>query len=120
MTARHRQPLPPVRQDSLLAALLRAYPHPGLLPPEALGRVPAPRPRFRAVLAARDTLLSEAFLDGASDAEFRAALAQFYEACLQPALHPDVPARRAGVLRHALGHLLRSPDPVAQKLERCL
>jgi hypothetical protein len=120
MTARHRQPLPPVRQDSLLAALLRAYTDAGVLTPEGLAGLPALGPRFRAVLAAGNTLLSEAFLDGTSDAEFRAALAQFYEACVQPALHPDVQARRAGVLRHALGHLRRSPDPVAQKLERCL
>jgi hypothetical protein len=120
MRASHRQPLPPVRQDSLLAALLRAYTDAGVLTPEGLGGLPALGPRFRAVLAGRDTLLSEAVLVGAPDEDFRTRLAPFYEACAQPALHADVPARRAGVLRHALGHLLRCPGPVPQKIERCL
>jgi hypothetical protein len=109
-----------VRQDSLRAALLRAYTDAGVPTPEDLGRLPALGPRFRAVMAARDSLLSETFLVGAREDEFRTALSEFYAACVQPALHAAGPARRAGVLRHALGHLLRCPDPVPQKLERCL
>src|SRR5262249_17358796 len=76
--------------------------------------------RFRAVLAARGDLLSEAFLEAAGEEEFRAALVRFYEACTPYALHMDALRRRAGIVRHALAHLLHSADGATGKIGRCL
>lgn len=109
----HRPSLP-------LAPLLRAYCDAGALPPEELTRLPEWGTRFRAILDARDGLLSEPFLTGAGQSDFQAALTAFYTACQAPALHTDILQRRAGIVRHALGHLVRCPDPLPQKLERCL
>jgi uncharacterized protein (DUF2461 family) len=69
------------------------------------------------VLSARRELLSDAFLDGAGEVEFRTALLCFANACLPPGL--DV-GDRAGVIRHGLAHVLRCPDPPPRKIERCL
>jgi hypothetical protein len=120
MRARGRQPRQPGRQDHLLAALLRAYTDPGVPTPDELSQLPGLGPRFRAVQAARGEFLAEAFLDGAGDADLRAALVRFNGACVQPPLHADVFTRRVGIVRHALGHLLRCPDPLPVKLGRCL
>src|SRR5689334_12757208 len=98
-----------------LLPLLGAYAGAGLPSADELVRLPALGPRFGAVLAARDGLLSEAFLDGASPDEFRTTLLRFYEATVRPPLHGAAAARRAGLVRHALAHLLRSPDPLPQK-----
>src|SRR5438128_1618596 len=95
-----RQPLP-------LLPLLRSYAEAGIRPAEELARVPGLGARFRAVLAARDTFLSEAFLEGAAESEFQATLLRFYEACVQPPLHGEALRRRSGILRHALNHILR-------------
>jgi 5-methylcytosine-specific restriction protein B len=119
MRARFRQPRP-ARQDAHLAALLRAYTDAGVPDLEDLGRLPGLGPRFAAVRAARADFLADAFLETAGDAAFAAALAHFYEACVRPPLHREVPARRAGIVRHAVGHLLRCPDALPVKLERCL
>jgi hypothetical protein len=120
MRASHRQPPRAAPLDHLVVALLRAYTDAGILGPEDLGRLPLLGPRFQAIHTARSELLSPLFVEGAGDADFRAALHRFYEACVQPALHPEIVALRAGIVRHALGHLLRSVDPLPLKLERCL
>ncbi len=102
-----RRPLP-------LRPLLAAYVSGGLRDPAELGL------RCRAVLSARAGFLNESFLDQASEDEFRAVLTRFYEACLPYALHLDALQRRAGILRHALSHLLRGTDALPARLARCL
>jgi hypothetical protein len=108
------------RQYLPLVPLLRAYRNAGVLSAEELGRLPTLGPRFQAVLAARSEFLNDAFVDRAKEAEFQTALVRFYEACVQPALHGGTLHRRAGILRHALSHLLRCPDSLPHKIERCL
>jgi MoxR-like ATPase len=108
-----RLPLP-------LAPLLRAYTDAGLPPAKDLGKLPVLGPRFRAILEARAGLLREDFLDRASEAEFREALAGFYQHCVQPPLQLAALGRRSGLVRHALGHLLRCPDSLPLKAERLL
>jgi len=103
-----------------LLPLLRAYAAAARPSAEDLARLPALGPRFAAILSARDGLLSEAFLDGAAPADFQTALLRFYEAAVAVPLHAAVLVRRAGMVRHALAHLLRSPDPLPHKAERCL
>ena len=103
-----------------LLPLLRAYANAGLPSADDFRRLPALGPRFDAIRSARDGLLSEAFLDGASADDFQSALLRFYEATVQPPLHAAVLARRAGSVRHALAHLLRSADPLPRKAQRCL
>ena len=103
-----------------LAPLLRSYLDASLPRGEELGRLPRIGPRFQAVLAAGRDLLRESFVDGAGEAEFSDVLTRFYEACVGPPLQAEALGRRAGVVRHALGHLLRCQDPLARKLERCL
>jgi hypothetical protein len=113
MPARRRPPLP-------LVPLLRLYAGAGLPSADDLAALPALGPRFRAVAAARRDFLRDDFLDDAGPREFEAALLRFYEACVRPPLHGAVLRRRAGMVRHALAHLLRSPDPLPRKAERCL
>src|SRR5262245_56227661 len=103
-----------------LVPLLRAYTDAGLPTGADLARLPGLGPRFQAVLAASADFLNPPFVDGAADADFQAALVRFYEACVQPPLHAATLRRRAGIVRHALGHLLRCPDPLPRKAERCL
>jgi hypothetical protein len=113
MKAPRRPPLP-------LAPLLRAYLDAGPPTGEELGRLPGHGARVRAVLGAPAEFFNEAFLDGAGEQEFEATLVRFYEACVQPALHAAALRRRAGFLRHALSHLLRCPDLLPARAERCL
>jgi MoxR-like ATPase len=109
------------RRSSLpLVPLLRAYTDAGILAAEELATLPDLGPRFRAVLAARADLLRDEFLDGAPDADFRQALSAFYQQTVQPPLQVAAVGRRAGLVRHALGHLLRCPDPLPVKAERLL
>lgn len=103
-----------------LASLLGAYLDAGPPDAEELARLPGWGPRFSAILGARRGLLAEATLDGATAADFEAALVRFYTDCVPPGLHADTLRRRAGVVRHALGHLLRGRDPLPTKLMRCL
>jgi hypothetical protein len=103
-----------------LVPLLRAYADAGIPRVEQLGRLPGIGARCQAVLAVRSQLLAESFLDSASAAEFQAALARFCEACVDVAPTLETLRGRAGVIRHALGHLLRCPDPLVRKAERCL
>jgi hypothetical protein len=111
---RNRRPALP------LLPLLRAYTSAGLPAREDLARLPALGPRFAAILSAREGLLSEPFLDDAGPAEFETILTRFYEATVRPPLHGAVVRRRAGLVRHALAHLVRSPDALALKGRRCL
>src|SRR5438128_428568 len=98
----------PRRPTLPLAPLLRAYADAG--PPTA-DRLDA-EPRARAVRAARTDWLHDDFLDAASAADFQTAALAFYEAVVQPPLHAGSLKRRAGLVRHGLAHLLRSPDPL--------
>src|SRR5262249_44818340 len=45
---------------------------------------------------------------------------RFYEAVVEPPLHGATLLRRRGIVRHALCHLLRCPDLLPRKAERCL
>ncbi len=110
-SARERLPLEP---------LLRAYLDAGPPGTVELGRLPGLGPRFQAVLSASATFLDGTYLDRSADDAVRAALLRFYEACVHPPLHADRLTRRAGIVRHALGHLLRCPDALPQKMDRCL
>jgi hypothetical protein len=85
-----------------------------------LGRLPDLGPRFAAVLGASARFLYGDFLDHARDADFRDALARFYDATVAPPLHGETLRRRAGVVRFALGHLLRGRDALPQKLHAAL
>jgi hypothetical protein len=106
-----RHPLP-------LRALLDAYA--GAAPSaDELDRRPDWGPRWHAVAALPTTLLDAHFLDAAPAAAFHAALERFYEDCVPWPLHPPS-LRDAGIVRHALGHLLRGGDPLPLKVERCL
>ncbi len=113
MTAPSRKPLP-------LQPLLRAYAAAGPLTADDLVHLPGLGPRFAAVLGARESILSETFLDRASEEEFQSALLAFHEACVQSPAHQEAVGRRAGLVRHALAHLLRCPDPFPRRAERFL
>jgi 5-methylcytosine-specific restriction enzyme B len=108
------------RQHLPLIPLLRAYTDAGIVPGTELSQLPGLGPRFRAVLDAPRGLLAEAFVDGAAAEEFQQALVAFYEQCVPAALHVETLRRRAGLVRHGLGHLLRCPDPLARKAPRYL
>jgi hypothetical protein len=103
-----------------LVPLLHSYRASGILDFEELTQLPGAGPRFRAVIAAKSAFLNDAFLDTASANAFEAALVDFYERCVQPPLHTETVRRRASVIRHGLGHLLRCADAPSRKLERCL
>src|SRR5947209_5332392 len=113
MKARRRDLLP-------LAPLLRAYTAGALLTGTELGQLPGLGQRLAAVLGARAGFFNDSFLGSASEAAFQDALLRFYEQCVQPALHVETVLRRAGFVRHALAYLLRAPEPLARKAERCL
>jgi hypothetical protein len=85
-----------------------------------LVRLPQEGRRFEAIRAARHGLLADSFLDGASAAEFAEAVTAFYQASVACALHPQVPCRRAGIVRLGLAHLVRGNDPLARRLGSCL
>jgi hypothetical protein len=103
-----------------LAPLLRAYLDAGIATGADLGQLHGLGPRCAAVLGAAGTFLRPQFIDEAPEADLQTVLVRFYEACVQPPLHGDTLRQRSGVVRHALGHLLRCPDPLPRKMERCL
>jgi hypothetical protein len=113
MKARVRSCLP-------LAPLLRVYTEAGISPGADLGQLPGIGPRFQAVLDASQSLLRTPFIDEITEGDFQAALVTFYKACVQPPLHGGTLRRRAGIVRHALGHLLRCREPLPRKAGRCL
>jgi MoxR-like ATPase len=102
------------------APLLRSYLDAGLPTAADLTQMPEVGPRFAAIEFARESLLSERFLDHAAESEFQTALLRFCEGCIEPALAEEIIRRRAGMVRHALNHLLRCTDPLPQRVERCL
>jgi MoxR-like ATPase len=110
-----RQAAPPLPVGPLLRAYAARLPS-----TDDLSQLPELGPRFQAILAARDGLLSEAFLDGASEAEFQNSLRAFYEACAPPALHVETVRRRAGLVRHALNHLTRGAESLPRKVDHVL
>src|SRR5262245_62663570 len=89
-----------------LAPLLRAYLDHGVPGAEELGQLPELGPRVLAVRSARGTWLADEFVTGAPEADFQEALTRFYEVCVEPPLHAELLRRRAGLVRHALSHLL--------------
>src|SRR5262245_6416740 len=110
----------PRRSTLPLAPLLRAYAETGPPSPDQLGDQPELGPRVQTVRAARADWLHDDFLDAAGADDFRSAVLHFYEAVVRPPLHAATVARRAGLVRHGVAHLLRSPDPLPVKLGRCL
>jgi hypothetical protein len=113
MKATSTQPLP-------LDPLLHAYLNPGISQVEALGQVAGIGARFSAILGARAAFLCEDALDHLSADDFSAALTQFYTACVDPPLYSETLARNAGIVRHALGHVLAGADPLPARLNHCL
>ncbi|HET6574281.1 MAG TPA: DUF2461 family protein [Fimbriiglobus sp.] len=72
-----------------------------------------------AVRSARSTWLNEPFLDRSSPAVLAESLLGFYRAVVPVPWHEDVVARRGGMIRHGLSHLLRGQDAVGARLARC-
>jgi hypothetical protein len=105
-----------------LQPLLHAYVGAGLPGTAELGKLPGLGSRFRAILAATATFLDDTLLDRRLPTEeFQSVLVRFYESCVQPfPLHAERLRRKTGTIRHGLAHLLRCPDPLPQKLQRCL
>ena len=99
------------RQRLPFVPLLHGYLAAGIPGWEELAQLPGLGARFRAVRAARQTFLNEAFLDSAPEKAFQAALVDFAEASLPLPLHHETLKRRAAIVRHGLDHLLRCADP---------
>jgi uncharacterized protein (DUF2461 family) len=97
-----------------LVPLLRAYTRAGVPALDTLGT------RAQAVQDAQKVWLSDTFVETASDEDFQQVLLRFYEAVIEPPLHGATLLHRRGIVRHALCHLLRCPDPLPRKAERCL
>src|SRR5262249_22349230 len=76
--------------------------------------------RFRAVLSARERFVKDQFLETASEADFAAALQEFYDTVVPVPLFRDEVLRRAGLARFALNHLCGCSDPLPQRLDRIL
>jgi 5-methylcytosine-specific restriction protein B len=103
-----------------LVPLLHAYTRAGVPSIGELHHLPGLGPRFNAILSATAKFLFADFLDNASATELSEALVRFYQACVQPPLHVETLRRRAGIVRHALGYLLRGRDPLPIKAAACL
>src|SRR5690242_21221939 len=108
------------RQRLPLVALLHTYVASGSVALEELGKLPGLGLRFRAILAARNAFLHEAFLGSASATQFQAAVVRFYEDSVPLPLHTETLRRRAEIVRHGLSHLLYGVDPLFRKAEHCL
>jgi uncharacterized protein (DUF2461 family) len=105
---------------SPLAPLLRTYCEAGILTTLQLADLPVLGARFRSVSAARGTWLNESFLESAEETAFQKAVCCFYEGCVLPPLHVQVPRQRAGIVRHGLQHLLLGVESRTRKFVRCL
>jgi MoxR-like ATPase/uncharacterized protein (DUF2461 family) len=77
-------------------------------------------PRFAAILSATACFLYGDFLDRACDTDLAEALLRFYDACVEPPLHPQTLRQRIGLVRHGLAALLRGRDPLPAKVQACL
>lgn len=109
----------PRRPRLPLLPLLRAYTS-AAPDADALDDLPHLGPRLAAIRAARAAFLHDAFLNDAPADEFATVIVRFYEACVRPPLHAPRLRRRAGLVRHALAYLLRSPESISRKAEQCL
>jgi hypothetical protein len=78
-----------------------------------------PSARSRAVQSARTDWLNPDFLDSADESVLLDRLVPFYEAVVDPPLHPETLKRRVRLVRHGLNHLLRGGDPLPARLDRC-
>src|SRR5262249_13311367 len=103
-----------------LQPLLQTYIQAGISPLENLDPLSPLGRRQAAIRDARSRFLSEAVVSSVSDGELQTALIDFYEACVEPALHTATLRGRRGIAGRALGHLLCCGDPLPQKAERCL
>lgn len=63
--------------------------------------------------------LCVAFLDSATDEQLASALLDASTRALPVVYHPETFTRRVRPIRHALNHLLRSTDPLPERLARC-
>jgi 5-methylcytosine-specific restriction protein B len=74
--------------------------------------------RATAVLAATEWLNAD-FLDAAADGEVLAHCRHFYAAVTQVPWHADAFARKPGLLRFALNHLLHGQETLGMRLAHC-
>jgi 5-methylcytosine-specific restriction enzyme B len=79
----------------------------------------ADAPRLLAIRSAAADWLNTPFLDSADEPTLRGRLLPFYEAVVDPPLHCEALARRVGLVRHGLNHLLRGGDPRPVKFDGC-
>ncbi len=103
------------RRAVALRPLLQAYLNAGVPTGAQLSRLPVVGRRFQAILAADERLLSETFLDNATNDEFRSAIVDFSEHTVFPPLQRMTCERHVGILRHAVDHLVRSNDSLPTK-----
>ncbi len=80
----------------------------------------ADTPRTLAIRAARQTWLTDDFLDTADDARLGHEVTTFYTGIQPVPLHAGTVVRRVRLVRFALVHLLRGHDPLAVRLGRCV
>src|SRR5262249_9005779 len=110
-----------IRCEALpLTPLLHAYLQPRLTAVAGLHQLRGRGPRFAAVLSATTRFLASDFLDRAGEGELRDEVLRFYQAVVSLPLHTETVQRRAGFLRHALGHLLRGGGSLPARLDACL
>jgi hypothetical protein len=76
--------------------------------------------RIRAITAARTSWLNADFITSAPDPVFRAAVRDFYCACVRSGWHADVIDRHADRLRRGATQFLDAPTPAARRLDECL
>jgi len=77
-------------------------------------------PAAAAIASAATDWLTTRFLDTGDDAALAEAAGAFYRATAVIPLHPGVLVHRVQWVRHALNHLLRGQDKLADRLTRCV
>lgn len=100
--------------------LLHNYQSKGLPTLKELRNLPRLGERFVAISSASVTFLYDNFLDRSTPEELTRAVLRFYRSCCELPLHEERVKNRIGIIRHALAHLARCPDPITEKLQRCL
>ncbi len=108
--------MPKSRRGVPLGPLLASFRH---LPRDRGPSGGRTRDRDAALRSARSEWLNESFLERSSADEFGERVAAFYQAVVPVPWHGERMARRGGMVRHGLDHLLRSQDPFAVRLARC-